>query len=259
MAANAGETVPVSPQRHRELFERYCRQKFYDKGRGCSKTLSGKKRDRIVRYLERGESAEASPQFRFWVKNRGFQLVDVDGKRALCLPNKQRVDSDPTSPEWKRVAAVEEFYDIIRAYHITEKGAHIGIKKTLSRISEIYEYLSRSAVEGYMEFCTICRSRARKRSGVAQVLALPTDQGSWGSQPNPLSFMSSVQVDLIDMSQNQDGQYQWIGHFTDHWSCFHVLFPLSSVSSDEVAQNLSRYIAGSCSLVPSLSHCTGVY
>lgn len=46
----------------------------------------------------------------------------------------RQVPSDPTSPEWKKVAAVEEFFDIISAYHNTEDGFHLGIKKTLAKV-----------------------------------------------------------------------------------------------------------------------------
>ena len=80
-------------QRHRQLYDRYCRQKFHDGGRGCSKTVSSKKREKIIRYLSNKEGPDVSPHFRFWVKNRGFQLVQIGGNTILCLPNKQRVSS----------------------------------------------------------------------------------------------------------------------------------------------------------------------
>ena len=78
-------------QRHRQLFERFCRQKFHDGGRGCSKTVSKKKREKVIKYLNNGDLPGVSAHFRFWVKNRGFQLVQMDGSSVLCLPNKQRV------------------------------------------------------------------------------------------------------------------------------------------------------------------------
>ena len=62
--------------------------------------------------------------------------------------------------------------------------------------------------------------------------------------PPPFLSLSLPQVDLIDMSPHQDGQYQWVGHYSDLWSCFHILFPLTSTSAEEVAQNLCRYIGG---------------
>ena len=88
----AEESPGLAQRRHRELFERFCRQKFRDGGRGCSKTVSSKKREKVVRYLTNRLEADAvSPHFRFWVKNRGFRLVEMDGAQVLCLPNKHWV------------------------------------------------------------------------------------------------------------------------------------------------------------------------
>ncbi|CAI8012348.1 KRAB-A domain-containing protein 2 [Geodia barretti] len=242
----------LSPQRHRELFGRFCRQKFHDGGRGCSKTVSSKKRDRIVRYLSNKLEADAvSPHFRFWVKTRGFQLVEMDGAQVLCLPNKQRVESDPESVGWKRVVSVEEFFDVIATHHLVEDGCHLGIKKTLSKIVKKYECMTRTAVEGYMELCSGCRGRARKRGGRGLAVTPPTGRLR---DSNPISFMASTQVDLMDMSPNMDGQYQWLGHFSDHWSCFHVLFPLTSVSATELALNLCRHVFAVFGF-PQVLHC----
>ena len=44
------------------------------------------------------------------------------------------MESDPNSVEWKRVATVEEFFDVIAAHHLLEDGSHLGIKKTLSKV-----------------------------------------------------------------------------------------------------------------------------
>lgn len=48
-----------------------------------------------------------------------------------------------------------------------------------------------------------------------------------------------LQIDLIDMRHRPDGPYHWIGHFMDHWSKMHVLFPLMEKSAAEVALNPS--------------------
>ena len=60
-----------------------------------------------------------------------FRHCTLTSSIFLC-----QVVSDPSSVEWKRVAAVEEFFDLISAYHCTEEGAHLGIKKTLARVSQ---------------------------------------------------------------------------------------------------------------------------
>ena len=54
--------------------------------------------------------------------------------------------------------------------------------------------------------------------------------------------MCYMQVDLIDMRHRPDGPYNWIGHFMDHWSKIHVLFPLMAKSAAEVALNLSTKV-----------------
>ena len=44
------------------------------------------------------------------------------------------------------------------------------------------------------------------------------------------------------MRHRPDGPYYWIGHFMDHWSKIHVLFPLMEKSAAEVALNLSSKV-----------------
>ena len=51
-----------------------------------------------------------------------------------------------------------------------------------------------------------------------------------------------LQIDLIDMRHHPDGPYHWIGHYMDHWSKMHVLFPLMHKSAVEVALNLSTKV-----------------
>ena len=62
-----------------------------------------------------------------------------------------------------------------------------------------------------------------------------------------------TQIDLIDMRHRPDGEYHWIGHYMDHWSKFHILFPLMHKSAHEVAyrlqENVFSYIG-----VPKILH-----
>lgn len=94
----AEENPGLSPERHKELFEHFCRQKFRDGGRGCSKTVSTKKREKVLRYLGNKLDPASSPHFRFWVKQRGFQLVEQNGVQAVCLPNKHWVSERGVPP-----------------------------------------------------------------------------------------------------------------------------------------------------------------
>ena len=44
------------------------------------------------------------------------------------------------------------------------------------------------------------------------------------------------------MRHRPDGMYKWIGHYMDHWSKIHILFPLSRKSAAEVALNLQNHV-----------------
>ena len=52
-------------------------------------------------------------------------------------------------------------------------------------------------------------------------------------------FTFLCQIDLINMTQSQDGEYKLIGHVMDHFSKFHILFPMCSKEAVEVADNLA--------------------
>ena len=55
-------------------------------------------------------------------------------------------------------------------------------------------------------------------------------------------FMERIQIDLIDMRHTPDGEFHYIGHFTDHMSKFHILFPLKSKSAFEVARLIEERV-----------------
>ncbi len=44
------------------------------------------------------------------------------------------------------------------------------------------------------------------------------------------------------MRHRPDGVYKWIGHYMDHWSKFHFLFPLARKSGAEVGLNLENHV-----------------
>jgi len=43
------------------------------------------------------------------------------------------------------------------------------------------------------------------------------------------------------MTQDSDGSFKYIGHICDHFTKYHVLFPLISKEPKEVAENIKRF------------------
>ncbi|XP_066591418.1 uncharacterized protein [Prorops nasuta] len=160
-----------------------------------TKTITIKKYARILRTL-RGEevnSAENS-KFRFWVKSKGFHIGQPEGYDAkpadriigrhavtnpgldppLYVPtqlphNKALNGAEGTVPGkvYKKVAIVENFFDIIHAVHVDlegRPGKHAGQKRTYRTITETYAFLPREAVTRFLLGCTECQRRPRTPS-----------------------------------------------------------------------------------------------
>ena len=54
--------------------------------------------------------------------------------------------------------------------------------------------------------------------------------------------MERIQIDLIDMRHSPDGDFNYIGHFADHMTKFHILFPLRDKSANEVATMIEERV-----------------
>ena len=54
--------------------------------------------------------------------------------------------------------------------------------------------------------------------------------------------MERIQIDLIDMRHSPDGDFNYIGHFEDHMTKSHILFPLRDKSANEVATMIEERV-----------------
>jgi len=62
-----------------------------------------------------------------------------------------------------------------------------------------------------------------------------------------------IQIDLVDMGYEPDGQYKWILHIKDHFSKWSSLFQLKSKSAEEVVALIATWIE--CYGVPEILQC----
>lgn len=68
---------------------------------------------------------------------------------------------EPDVQPFRRVAIVEEFFDIIYNVHVGlggRSGRHAGQKRTYRTITETYAFLPRDAVTRFLAGCSICNS-----------------------------------------------------------------------------------------------------
>ncbi|XP_052451087.1 nucleolar protein 4-like isoform X2 [Carassius gibelio] len=164
-------------------FQEWCLRTYGDSGK--TKTVTRRKYNKILQTLLHSDDSEGvyiennhiNAKFKFWVKSKGFQVGNTDGKPnengaadrpVLYVPIKATCVDGGSGPEnsfLKRVAVVEDFYDIIYAMHVeissdpAKAPKHAGQKKTYKAIAETYAFLPREAVTRFLMSCGECQKR----------------------------------------------------------------------------------------------------
>ncbi|XP_055787902.1 nucleolar protein 4-like isoform X1 [Salvelinus fontinalis] len=172
-------------------FQDWCLRTYGDSGK--TKTVTRRKYNKILQTLLHTDDSDAvyiesnhiNAKFKFWVKSKGFQVGTIQGDLnkngatdipVLYVPIKVTcVDgSSGSESSLKRVAVVEDFFDIIYAMHVeisTDPGKapkHAGQKKTYKAIAETYAFLPREAVTRYLMSCGECQKRMHISPGGAE-------------------------------------------------------------------------------------------
>ncbi|RVE70869.1 hypothetical protein OJAV_G00069150 [Oryzias javanicus] len=122
-------------------FQDWCLRTYGDSGK--TKTVTRRKYNKIMQTLLQNDESDGvyvdnshiNAKFKFWVKSKGFQVgtnvlgehnkKGAPGKPVLYVPVKSTCSDGNSAQEncsLKRVAVVEDFFDIIYAMHV-EMGA----------------------------------------------------------------------------------------------------------------------------------------
>lgn len=143
-----------------------------------------------------------------WRRLKRFAICVINGEEKLIEPVK--------SPEatMRFYVTTEEFYDIIRAAHITN---HLSKHANIPR-------------EARVEFVKLCPTCATKRTTTKKGLTV---------RPMVYKAMNDRwQVDLVDWQSSADGDFKWIMVVQGHLAKFIWLRALKSKQADEVAKHL---------------------
>ncbi|XP_062397447.1 nucleolar protein 4-like [Sardina pilchardus] len=173
-------------------FQDWCLRTYGDSGK--TKTVTRRKYNKIMQTLLQNDDSEGvyvdnshiNAKFKFWVKSKGFQVGNnilgehnkkgAPGKPVLYVPVKSTCSDGSATQDssLKRVAVVEDFFDIIYAMHV-EMGAdpgrapkHAGQKKTYKAIAETYAFLPREAVTRFLMSCGECQKRMHINPSTAE-------------------------------------------------------------------------------------------
>uniref|UniRef100_A0A8C5TYE7 Nucleolar protein 4 like n=1 Tax=Malurus cyaneus samueli TaxID=2593467 RepID=A0A8C5TYE7_9PASS len=159
-------------------FRDWCLRTYGDSAK--TKTVTRSKYQRIAEVLQGGTGSAAAPAggerqvpvlgpVQGLPPGKRHQGGDEDGQVVVYVPVKTGTGADglsePEGISLKRVAVVEDFFDIIYSMHVessSEPGKapkHAGQKKTYRAIAETYAFLPREAVTRFLMSCTECQKR----------------------------------------------------------------------------------------------------
>ncbi|XP_032875575.1 nucleolar protein 4 isoform X4 [Amblyraja radiata] len=204
-------------------FQEWCLKTYGDSGK--TKTVTRKKYDRIVQFLSGVEPSSAdNAKFKFWVKSKGFQLGSSEelkaggGKQVLYVPVKTTDGISTTEKQsLKRVAVVEDFFDIIYSMHVEigvngEKSRkHAGQKRTYKAISETYAFLPREAVTRFLMSCSECQKRMHLNLDDAdhkeneKPASLVTSMIDY-NMPITMAYMKHMKLQLLSSHQDEQDE-----------------------------------------------------
>ena len=155
---------------------------------------------------------------RSWIRS---EFVHDQGK-LWRLPGKVRT-------ERREVVSEDRIFETICRVH-TSLG-HVGQNATASHISKEYYGIATEEVNFLVKMCETCHRKAHSKSKGPLKSIIST------------RLFERVQIDLIDMTATPDGDFVWICHMEDHFSKFHMLFPMTNKEAPTVAQKIHHWIA----------------
>ncbi|KAL5509496.1 hypothetical protein EMCRGX_G004883 [Ephydatia muelleri] len=120
-------------------FKTFLAEKFPSVKRGTSGVFHKEFGDKIKAAIK--DPLSVDKNMRFFVKKKGFQILNIPSLGArdvLVIPVKEQdlVEDNTALDKYRRVAHVEEFYDIIRDVHEKEL-LHGGYKKTFDKVQSL--------------------------------------------------------------------------------------------------------------------------
>ncbi|CAN8001849.1 unnamed protein product [Ixodes hexagonus] len=180
VSTSSPTSTSSSPEQMYNGFQAWALRTYGDSAK--TKTVTRKKYQRILKILKGEEQTSAeNSKFRFWVKAKGFKMGLPPGHvpqahrgvkpsdQVLFVPcSKIKKGSESETTVYKRVAVVENFFDIIYGVHVEmdgRGGKHAGQKRTYKAIAELYAFLPREAVTHFLMSCSDCQKRMHLTNG----------------------------------------------------------------------------------------------
>ncbi|CAF3273316.1 unnamed protein product [Rotaria socialis] len=152
-------------------------------------------------------------QFKYWAQKH-FTLVKIGDSNVVYSRGKVS----------RPVMIYEELYTKLHESH--SRVGHHGRDKTWEEVKCQYSCTPYDAVMIFIKLCDACSNR--------QIFPKPPV----GKPIISVSYLTRIQMDLIDMRSRPDGKFKWILHVKDHFTKFSWAYPLETKEAEPVAEKL---------------------
>ena len=193
-----------------------------------SSIVTTEKYQRIVDHLK-NPTQPVNAHFKAWVKKKEFYLYNepaLNIKDAVALKSKINPEG---ADDFLRQIHSGQMFEVVKSIH-ENVLKHAGYKKTLDHLKKKYTGITRDYVQVYCRECPTCQLSQPQRTKPPLKPIVESE------------FLNRIQIDLIDMRGQKDGNYEYIGHFMDHFTKFHILFPLRTKTAEEVTTMLRERV-----------------
>lgn len=137
-------------------------------------------------------------------------------------------------PEWKMVVPTANRDSIMRQFHDDPSAAHLGIRKTMARISDFYYWPKlRQSVSRFIFNCKICAAQKSNHLGRA---------GLMGSEKEVNFPFECVSLDILGPLPTSRNGYQYVVVVTDWFTKFVLLQPLRKASAKLIIKFLREQV-----------------
>lgn len=176
-------------------------------------------------YLKQFRQVSENPQrFPLW-------MIDNDVLYKKANPRYPELTGTP----WLRVVPKEWRNDLIREHHDPPLCGHLGIFKTVGRISERYYWPKlRCDVAKYIRRCAVClETKPEQKKPTGKMLS---------AQPSVERPWQLVSVDLMGPLPKSSSGYAYILSVLDCFSKFPLFFPLRTSTASTISKILEEHI-----------------
>lgn len=133
---------------------------------------------------------------------------------------------------WKQVVPTDYRTSLIQKFHDSPSSGHVGIYKTIKRISTRYSWPKMKAdIVRYIKCCKVCAEQKIKGKAPA---------GLMGQSPNPSFPWQIISLDYIGPLPRSPQGYTHILVVSDCFSKYVILFPTRSPTSKSLVKNIEE-------------------